>query len=118
VDQDLIFDLGDFTLGFYFMETGSTFTDVFGFNGPLFESLDLGAPITGFLLDTDFVGLDASRISFGADFLSVDLSGLPFDNSFFVITLTTATEVPEPASLAIFGAGLAAFGLLRRRRRA
>jgi hypothetical protein len=39
-----------------------------------------------------------------------------FDDTFVFTDVSTATSTPEPASMALLGAGLAGLGLLRRRR--
>jgi PEP-CTERM motif len=51
------------------------------------------------------------RIQWGPDGYNVGLDNITFD-----IREITSTSVPEPGTLALFGAGLAAFGLLRRRK--
>lgn len=105
-------DIGGFTIDLVFV---ASFSDQ-PFHGFVFESLDLGSAITGFVLDTSIGGLTASRITFGGDFLRINMAGLADGGGTVGITLLT-TQVPEPASLVILGGGLAVLGLLRRRRR-
>ncbi len=78
-----------------------------------FLDLDMGAPITDVVLSTGIAGLDASRVTFTANAVMVDMHGLSlgFGNSFTL----TLTAVPEPTSLALFGAALAGIAGLRRR---
>jgi len=63
--------------------------------------------------DTTLAGFDASRIAWTGDQIRLNFSGLSYvDGSLVSIGLA----VPEPASLALFGAGLAGAAMLRRRR--
>jgi hypothetical protein len=80
-----------------------------------------GVNITGATLDTSASSdLSGAIVTFDASDIFVNLAGLQLANSdhFTIdVTSTAVGAVPEPASMAIFGAGLGALGLTRRRKR-
>lgn len=67
---------------------------------------------------SNMAGLDDSRISFDANHIWVNWQGLPFDLNRTVVSLdlNRGHAVPEPASLALVGLGLAAIAASLRRR--
>lgn len=90
------------------------------FNGFKLSSLDFddNSSITGYTLDTNMGGLDASRIAFTGNTFSVNWQGLSFDTNTYVNvgfkTDSSSTAIPTPALLpGLIGLGVAA---LRKRK--
>jgi len=90
------------------------------FNGFIVEDVNnVLDDIIGVTLNaaTNMVGLDLSRISFNNDSFSVNWNGLSFDNG-TVVSLDfqfKSAQVPEPATFALLGLGVAGIFLSKRR---
>jgi hypothetical protein len=115
-------------------------TVLFDFNGLIVSDLDdsSGNPLKGVTVETNMVGWDLSRLSFGADYVQFDWKGLTTNSDLYewngvdqVFDLTksatyfnatldfggTAAPVPEPETYAMMLAGLGLLGVVARRRK-
>jgi hypothetical protein len=113
-DTSLLFDLlangtlGAMTFnGFHLSDTNGTIDTI------------TGVSITG----NNWVGFDASRITFDADNIWVNMQGLStastdslsLDVAFDTVQPPNPNPTPEPATLALLGLGLLGLGALRRK---
>jgi hypothetical protein len=82
------------------------------FNGLGVSGLDdsSGNNLQNVLIDTNMVGWEASRLSFGDHNVLFDWKGLSFDNSTYFNATLQYSAVPLPPAVFLFGSGL--IGLL------
>jgi hypothetical protein len=86
-----------------------------------FSDLDwVGAPgtITGVDVVTDWGNWTSDRVTFGDDWINVDVSDTDFIglSSSWIANISATHGVPTPATLALFGLGLAGLGWSRRKK--
>lgn len=99
--------------------TGSTICVSFT-AGDCSTGTDFNAPLRGANF-WDTWGTDTLAFTATAGTMTIHFEGVPNDVSFDVgldnVQILSAGAVPEPASLALLGAGLAGVGMIRRKRR-
>ena len=90
------------------------------FNGLIISDMDwIGAPgsIVGVNVSTNLAGFDNSRVTFTADSVSINWQSLSFAaGTRWDIDLITTHSVPVPATLILFGLGLAGLGWSNRKK--
>ncbi len=87
------------------------------FNGPIY-TISPATSLAVTLQSSDLPGFDQSLISVIGNTISLNFSGLEAPNGTLVtigVVVDPATSVPEPASIALLGAGLLGLGFGRRR---
>lgn len=116
VDVSLI--VSDTTIEFIYKQAAG-FTAA-SFNGYVFKDVSTDIPaFTALAVDpaTTLSGFGAGRISFTSNQINVNVEGLSASvGTVLKLDLTVAAPVPEPASVALLGAGLVPAAVLARRR--
>jgi hypothetical protein len=99
------------------VNAGDVFFLSSSFNGYQLINNSGGDAITGVSIITNNIsGFDASRISFDANDVWVNLHDLTTTSGLDLQLGLNFNSVPEPGTLAALGVGLAAIGVLRRKR--
>ena len=91
------------------------------FNGLVVSDIDYddGFDLTGVSISTNLDGWSQSRLSYESDLVRFNWQDLTFNyNTYFNAYLSfQATPIPEPATMLLFGTGLAGFAGARFRRK-
>jgi hypothetical protein len=97
------------------IDSGDSSWTASDYNGYRFSNLSSGGTWGGYVLSTNFAGVDDSLVTFTPDAVSINLQGIqPVAGQSFTITLLSA--VPEPGGPALLLAGLGVLACIARRR--
>lgn len=118
--NNLAFDISDLAIRIFDPDGSSITFAGAAFNGFTFDDVFSSiAPIVGLTIDasTTLAGFSASRLSFSAEQLLVNFESLQFTaGQQLVLNVQFGSQVPTPATLALFGLGLAGLGWSRRKK--
>lgn len=116
-DDGISLDISDTSLRFQFLMTNK-FTPA-EFNGmkisDVYDEIDAFTSVSINVL-SNFVGFDASRITFDDNNIYLNFQNLViFSTTVLSLDLNTASQVPEPGSIALLASGLLGSAFVRRK---